>query len=268
MKIISEIARVTFKGGLRDKVFVTLLVISILCFIILIPAVSTMSMRQFRETAVSFSLSVLSFISLALTVFLGVTLFYRDIERRYAHSVLALPVSKEAYVLGKFVGLSSIIATGIVILSVFSVAGVTIASGLYPSTIPILWENFAAAVFFEFISFTILAGIAILFSSLSTNIFLPLFATLGFYVIGNITQTVLDYMNGPYGKKLPAFSIYLSRAAYYIFPNLSALDLKFYAIYSLPLSAMHLATLLAYSLLYLIMVLGLALLMFRRRELL
>jgi Cu-processing system permease protein len=267
MKIVSEIAGITFKGGVRDKVFVTLLAISIICFIILIPAVSTLSMRQFRETAVSFSLSVLSVISFALTVFLGVTLFYKDIERRFTHSIMALPVSREAYVLGKFVGLSAIIATGIVILSIFSVAGITVASKLYPSAIPMLWENFVAAVFFEFISLIILAGIAILFSSLSTNVFLPLFATLGFYIIGNVTQTVMDYIEGPYGKKLPAFSRYLSRAAYYFFPNLNALDLKFYAIYSLQLSAMHLVALLSYSLLYLLIVLGAALLIFRRREL-
>lgn len=268
MKKISEIAVITFKGGVRDKVFVTLLAISVLFFVVLIPAVSTLSMRQFREMAVSFSLSALSLISLTLTVFLGVTLFYRDIERRFAHSVIALPVSREAYVLGKFFGLSAIIATGLVILSIFSAAGITIASQLYPSTIPMSWENFAAALLFEFISLIILAGLAILFSSLSTNIFLPLFATLGFYIVGNTIQTVMDYINGPYGKKLPAFSLYLSKAAYYVFPNLSALDLKFYAIYSLPLSTGYVVALLSYGLLYLIIVLGLALLIFRKRELL
>ncbi|HWR59825.1 MAG TPA: hypothetical protein VN328_13140 [Thermodesulfovibrionales bacterium] len=268
MKIISYIAEITFKGGLRDKVFITLLAISVLCFLVLIPAVSTLSMRQVREMTVSFSLSTLSLVSLALTVFLGVTLFYRDIERKFAHSVMALPVSREVYVLGKFFGLSAIIAAGIVILSIFSVAGILTVSGLYSSTIPMLWENFAAAVFFEFISLIVLASIAILFSSFSTNIFLPLFATLGFYVIGNATQAVMDYINGPHGAKLPAFSLYLSRAAYYIFPNLSAFDLKFYAIYSLPLSPEHMATLLAYAILYLIIVLSLALIVFRKRELL
>lgn len=268
MGTISEIARITYKGGLRDKVVVTLLTISVLSFIIMIPAVSSMSMRQVREVAVSFSLSVLSLISLALTIFLGVTLFYRDMEQKFAQFVMALPVSRELYVLGKFLGLSAIIVTGVAILSIFSATGITLASRLYASTIPMLWENFAAAVFFELISLIIIASISILFSSFSTNIFLPLFASLGFYIIGNVSQTVMDYIRGPHGRDLPAFSLYLSKAAYYIFPNLTALDLKFYAIYSLPLSFMHLVTLLAYALLYLAIVLSLALFVFRTRELL
>ena len=268
LKTISEIAGITYKGGLKDKVFVTLLAISVLSFLVLIPAASSLSMRQVREVAVSLSLSMLSLVSLALTVFLGVTLFYRDIERRFAHSVMALPVSREKYLLGKFLGLSLIVGSGLLLLSSFVMIGISIASTIHQSTIPILWENFAAAVFFEFISLIIIAGISILFSSFSTNIFLPLFATLGFYVIGNVSQTVMDYIRSPHGKDLPSFSVYLSKAAYYIFPNLSALDLKFNAIYSLPLSPMHMITLLAYALLYLTVVLGLALLIFRRRELL
>lgn len=268
MDKILEIVKITFRGGVRDKVFITLLLVSILCFIILVPAVSSLSMRQVREVAVSLSLSIISFVSLVLTVFLGVNLVYRDLERRFAHSVVSMPISRETYVLGKFLGLSAIIGAGVIIFSVFSVLGIAVSSKLYKSTLPMLWENFLAAVFFEFIMLMIIAAIAVFFSSFSTNLFLPLFATIGTYLIGNVTQTVMDYINSPYGVKLPLSSIYISTVVYYLFPNLSAFDLKFNAIYSLPVSPIYMATMLVYATLYIVIVIGLSMLIFRRRELL
>lgn len=266
--MVLEIAGVTFKGGVRDRVFITLVIVSILCFVILVPSVSSLSMRQVREVAVSLSLSIISFVSLILTIFLGVNLVYRNIERRFAHSVISLPVSREKYILGKFIGLFSIMGSGLIIMSVFSVVGITIASKLYQSDIPMLWENFIAAVFFEFIILIIISSISIFFSSFSTNLFLPLFATIGTYIIGNVTQPVMDYINSPYGERLPMSSIYISTIVYYIFPNLSAFDLKFNAIYSRPISPMYMVTAIAYAALYIIIILSLSALIFRKRELL
>ncbi|MFA4828048.1 MAG: ABC transporter permease subunit [Thermodesulfovibrionales bacterium] len=266
--MVLEIAGVTFNGGVRDRVFITLVIVSILCFVVLVPSVSSLSMRQVREVAVSLSLSIISFVALILTVFLGVNLVYRDIERRFAHSVISLPVSREKYIFGKFIGLFSIIGSGLIIMSVFSVIGITIASKLYQSDIPMLWGYFTAAVFFEFIMLIIISSISIFFSSFSTNLFLPLFATIGAYIIGNVTQPVMDYINSPYGQKVPVSIVYISKLAYYIFPNLSAFDLKFNAIYSRPVSPMYMVTAIAYAALYIIIVLGLSMLIFRRRELL
>lgn len=268
MKTILEVSRITFKGGIRDKVFITLLIVSVLCFILLVPAVSSLSMRQVREVAVSLSLSIISFVSLILSIFLGVNLFYRDMEKRFTHSVIALPLSRESYVLGKFLGLSCIVGGGMVILSLFSIFGISIASAISRSSIPMLWENFIAAVFFNFIMLIIIGAISIFFSSFSTNLFLPLFATTGVYLVGNVTQAVMDYIRSTQGKNLPALSIYLSKSAYYIFPNLSSLDFKFNAIYSLPLSPGYMAAVFSYALLYTVIILGFSLLIFRKRELL
>ncbi len=263
-----ELARVTFKGGLRDKVFITLLAVSFVCFIFLVPSASSLSMRQVKEVAVSLSLSVISFVSLVLTIFLGVNLVYGDIERRFAHSVVSLPISRERYIIEKFLGLCAIVGCGMVILSVFSVAGIAIASGLSPSSLPMPWQNFIAAIFFDFITLVIVAAISVFFSAFSTNLFLPLFATIGVYLIGNVTQAVMDYLQGSSGKNLPAASVYLSKIAYYVFPNLSAFDFKFNAIYNIPIASTSMAATFAYGILYTIIVLGLSVLVFRKKELL
>jgi ABC-type transport system involved in multi-copper enzyme maturation permease subunit len=267
MSGILNIAGITFKGGLRDRVLIALLVVSVLCFMFAVPSVSSLSMRQVREVAVSLSLSIVSFVSLVLTIFLGVTLVYRDIERKLAHAIVSLPVSRESYLLGKYLGLLGIVGVGIVVLSLFSAAGITIASAIHRSPQPMLWENFIAAVFFEYLGLAVVAALAVLFSSFATTIFLPLFATIGLYIVGSVTQSVMEYLQSSYGKTLPAASIAVSKVVYYVLPNLAAFDIKFHAMYSIQVSAATIMTTFSYALLYVTVVLGFSVLIFRRREL-
>jgi ABC-type transport system involved in multi-copper enzyme maturation permease subunit len=266
-KYLIEIAKVTFKGGLRDKVLITLIVISILCFLLIVPSISSLSMRQVREVSVSLSLSIISFVSLVLTIFISVNLVYKDMEKRYSQFIISTPVTRDTYIIGKFLGLFLIIGFSILVLSMFSISGIFIASRLYESQLPMLWGNYAISILFEFISLMIVASVAILFSSFSTNVFLPLFATIGSYIIGNSTQMVMDYIKSPYGRELPSLSIYISKFAYYIFPNLSAFDLKVNSIYSIPLSINHLSISFLYGLLYIIIILSLSVIIFHHREL-
>lgn len=68
---ILNIAVVTLKGGLRTKVFVTIVILSVIASLIIIPSFASFSMRQIREVATSLSLSLISFVLVVLTLFLG-----------------------------------------------------------------------------------------------------------------------------------------------------------------------------------------------------
>lgn len=268
IKNISEINYITFKGGIRDKVFITLVVISILSFLLLIPSISSLSMRQVREVAVSLSLSLVSFVSLVLTIFIAINLVYKDMEKRYLNYIISTPITREYYILGKYFGLFTIIGFCILVLSLFSVIGITIASKLYESRTPMLWSNYFMSIFFDFISLMIIASISLLSSSFSTNIFVPLFVTIGTYIVGNTTQMVMDYIKSPYGKELPLISIYLSKLAYYLFPNLTAFDIKVKAIYGIPLSFNYIIVTFLYGIVYIVIILSLTVLIFRKKEIL
>jgi Cu-processing system permease protein len=261
-----EIANITFKGGLRDRVFITMIAVSLISFILIVPSISSMSMRQVKEVSVGLSLSIISLVCLVLTIFLGVNLVFRDIERRFAYFTLSLPVRRNEYILGKFTGLCMIIGLAYLILSLSSLVGIVISSKLARQGL-ILWENFIAAIFLDFLSNLIIASIATLFSAFSTNVFLPLFSSLGFYIAGNAIQTVSEYIKSSYGERLPAFSVFISKIAYYIFPNLTALDIKFNAIYGIPLSFRYLLSVSGYAIIYIVIVMVITLLSFRKRQL-
>lgn len=266
MKNIISIAKITFLGGRRDKVFLTLIIISILIFPLIIFAVSPLSMRQVREVAVSLSLSTISIVLLVLAIFLSINLVYKDIERRFTHSILSLPISRSSYLIGKFIGLASIIGVGIITLTIFSSIGIAIVDKMYTPNTVMSWTNFYAAIFFDYLSLLILASVSMAVSAISTNIFLPLFATIGVYIIGYISQTVYDYISSPKGGELPIFIRKISKAVYYIFPNFTLFDIKFKAIYNLPLTLDNVLNVAAYSLLYIVIILSIAIFAFRKRE--
>lgn len=268
MKNILNIARVTFIGGRRDKVFLTLIILSILLFPLIVFVVSPLSMREVREVAVSLSLSTISIILLVLLIFLSVNLVYKDIERRQSHSVLSLPITREEYLIGKFIGLASIIGVGMITLTIFSSISIAVVAKMYRPNTMMSWTNFYGAIYFDYLSLLILGAVSMLVSSISTNIFFPLFTTIGVYIIGYISQTVYDYIMSPKGQELPKIIGEISKAVYYIFPNFTLFDIKFKAIYNLPLSLNNMVIVTAYCLLYLVIILTIAIFAFRKREML
>lgn len=267
-KTSKSLAIITFKGGLRTKVFITLIILSALSFVIIIPSFASFSMRQLREVATTLSLSLLSSVLLVLTVFLGIQLIYRDIENRIALFTLSQPVSRDVFVIGKFGGLITILGVSTLILSGFSVVTILISDSLYQGDLPINWENYILSVIMEFIKTMIIAGFAMLFSSFSTNLFLPLFGTLGIYIIGSASQSIYDYIQSAYGQKLPYTTVLISKIAYYVLPNLSLFDYKFHAVYNLSVDINKVGLALLYGLIYTTATISLSLIIFRKKEIL
>jgi Cu-processing system permease protein len=266
--LIKSIASITFKGGVRTKVFITLLALSGLCYLVIIPAFASFSMRQLREVATSLSLSLMSLVMLILTIFLGIQLLYKDIENRIAHFTLSQPVSRDSYLLGKFSGLVMILGISAGIMTIASSVTLVIADKMYQADLPVNWENYLLAVVMEFLKVLVIAGFAVLFSSFSTNLFLPLFGTVGIYIIGSASQSIYDYVRSAYGQKLPYITVLISKFAYYVIPNLSVFDYKFHAIYNLPVNIKSAGIALSYALLYVSITLCLSILIFRKREIL
>ena len=265
---IRNLAILTFKGGLRTKVFITLVVLSVFASLIIIPSFASFSMRQVREVATSLSLSMISFVLLVLSLFLGIHLIYRDIEQRITYFTLSLPISREVYLLGKFAGICLILIFSGAILTAFSSLTLLISDRLYGADLPVIWENYFASVLMEIIKTILILAFLMLFSSFSTNVFLPLFGTIGIYIIGNVSQSVYDYIQTAYAKKLPYITVLMTKVVYYLLPNLSLYDYKFYAVYNLKISVGNLFIAMVYWILSMAISLSLALLVFRKREML
>jgi ABC-type transport system involved in multi-copper enzyme maturation permease subunit len=256
----------TLWGFLRDRVLHAIFGIMFL-LLILVPIFSGFSMRQVQELSISLVLSALSAVLLLLSVLLGASSIWRDIERRSVFSLLGLPLSRRDYVLGKFFAIAVFLLFCAALLGGISVPVIYLSATQYPSDVPLLWGHVAVAVAGLAGKYILLTAIALLLSALSTSFFLPIFGTLAIYLAGSASQPVMDYLSRDETQAVSPTVKGICQGLYYLLPNFSAFDWQVQAVYALPLSAAQLGYTLAYFVVYLAIILWLGVTVFERREL-
>jgi len=256
---------VTLRGIFRDRVFQGILAASLI--FLAIPSISTLSMRQVTELSLTLCLSLVSFVMLLLSVFLGGVSLWKDMERRYTHGVLTLPLSRSRYLIGRFAGISLFLLLTATLLGLLSTLVVFFVSLVYPPDRPVVWVNILTAIGFDVLKCILLVAIAMFFSSVSTSFFLPIFGTIATFLVGGASQQAYDYVHSSAGQTLSPLVRQTASALYYILPNFSAFDLKINAIYALPLDLSGLVLTLGYFAVYTALALMMAALIFTRREL-
>lgn len=260
-----NIIQVTLKGIFRDRVFQGILALIVL--FLFIPSVASLSMRQVTELSITLSLSLISFILLLLSVFLGATSLWKDLERRYSFSILSLPITRSSYLLGRFFGLALFLILTSTVLGSVACLAIKLASSIYPSDRPIVWGWLVLAIVFETLMYILLVGVAMLLSTVSTSFFLPIFGTVCVFLASGVTQQVYEYVNSPVATQtISPFSKSVASIVYYLLPNLAGFDLKVNAIYSIAPSLAGLGITAVYFVAYTATLLGGATLLFNRRE--
>lgn len=261
---MQQIFFVTFKGILRDRVFRGIIMAGIL--FPLIPSVSSLSMRQVTELSISLSLSLLSFTLLLLSIFLGGTSLWKDIERRYTFSVLSLPLKRSSYLLGKFFGIAGFILLTTVILGLVAGAVIWSTAGAHPPLRPIVWTNVVLAFVFCSMKYILVIAVSFLVSAVSTSFFLPIFGTITLFIVGSATQEVYDYLHSSSLQTVAPVVRNVANILYYILPNFSAFDFEVNAVYGISPSPSGMIWTSVYFLIYTAVLLTLATIILSRRE--
>lgn len=262
---MATIIHTTLKGIFRDRIFQGIMVLAVL--FLLIPSVASLSMRQMTELTTTLSLSLISAIMLLLAVFLGATSIWKDIERRYTHSVLSLPISRTTYIWGRFIGVVLFMLMTASFLGLMALIAIKAATFGYPPSRPVAWNTVILAIVFDALKYILVVAIAMLLATVSTSFFLPIFGAISAFLAGTMTQPVYDYLHTPSAQT--AVSSVVRKAAvvlYYLLPNLSGFNLKVHAIYSIPINVQGLAFTLIYFVSYTLVLLSIGTYLFARRE--
>jgi ABC-type transport system involved in multi-copper enzyme maturation permease subunit len=143
---------------------------------------------------------------------------------------------------------------------------VSYTCAIYPPATPLVWSNIFFAIFYNMLKYMLLAAFGIMFSTVSTSFFLPIFGTVSLFICGSMSQDVYNYLTSSVAADVPLFIKKLATVFYYIIPNFSAFDFKLAAIYSLPINPHDLWLTAAYFIVYTAIVLFFACFFFNRRE--
>lgn len=110
MNKILIIAKNTFKELIRNRVLYAFLVFAIF-LVLLIIAVGQLSYTEQLRLTLSLGLSSIHMCIMGLTVFLGGSLIYKEIERLTILTILSRPISRTQFLLGKYLGFGALIVS-------------------------------------------------------------------------------------------------------------------------------------------------------------
>jgi ABC-type transport system involved in multi-copper enzyme maturation permease subunit len=246
------IARSTLAEAIRQRILY-LLVIFAVALIAFSRVLSLMTVGDSSKIIKDVGLSAINLFGLMIALFVGVGMLFREMERRTVQVTLAGPVARWQYLLGKYFGLAAAITVNTVLMAVALVA-VVVLKGAFDFQLLL-------AVFMLWVELMFITAAAVFFSSFSTPIFSALF-TAAIYVVGHLSWslTLLE-------QELSGLAASIVRAIYLLLPNLEYGDVRGPIVHGVPVPWERIVGATVYELAYAGVLLVIACLAFRRRDL-
>ena len=253
MSAILAVARGTFREAVRDRVLFLVVGFGVV-LLGLSRLLAPIAMGEGDRITIDLGLSAVGLLGVVIVALIGTSLVHKEIERRTIHVVLSRPVSRSSYLIGKWAGLACTMAT-----AVFAMGAILIVVAAWMRG-PEAIGPVAQAVLLLALSNTVLAALAVLFSSLSSPI-LSVVYTLGLYATGYWTNDLRDY-----AKAMPGALGTLIHGISYVIPNLDLFNLRPHVAHMELAPTVQLALAFGYAAAYSAAVLALAVVAFERRE--
>lgn len=253
---ISAIARNTFREAVRDRVLYNL-VLFVLLLIVGAIFLGELSDAQESKIIKDMGLSAMLLFGAFISIFVGVGLVYKEIERRTIYVIFSKPVGRGEFLVGKYLGLCLTLFVNVLVMGV----GVSLAL-LYvkrPFDPPVL--NIWPAILLIYAELMILTVVALLFSSFSSPA-LSALLTFFIFVIGHFSADLKTF-----AASMGTMSArYLFGALFYLLPNLSNYSYITEASHgeTPPLALLFVS--LGYAIVYIAVLLAAATLIFNRRN--
>jgi ABC-type transport system involved in multi-copper enzyme maturation permease subunit len=268
IRALWPVAVITYKEGIRNRAVYG---ISILALLLLAAnlVVSGMVMREIGKVAIDMALSAVSFAGLLVVLFVGINLMAKDLDRKTIYMVLSRPISRSQYVVGKFFGMVLLLLVTMSVLGGFAIASVLLVQAGYPDyALNVSWPTIGLALIFSTLSLILLSALSFLFAAFTSTSFITLVLTIVTYLIGHSISDVKALVDAPetIGIQVSPVAAKLVQGAYYLFPNLSLFDIKTQAAHALEVPWSYVFSTVGYGMVYTVLAVTVAALIFRRRE--
>jgi ABC-type transport system involved in multi-copper enzyme maturation permease subunit len=257
MSSMITVARNTFREAVRDRVLYNLVFFA---FLMIASAVVVGQISMDIETVVmvSLGLSAISLIGLLIAVFTGVGLVSKEIDKRTLHAVLAKPLHRWEFLLGKFAGLAATLAVNTAAMA----AGLFAALWLVKHSIARGDAVVLVAVYFILLKLILVVALAMLFSCFTSPLLAILF-TGGLYLAGLFVSELRSLQVTNLTPQMQRFFTVIS----YVLPNFGNYDVMGAAAHGRGIARMLVLHNTLYTILYCAIVLSAAAVIFSRKDL-
>ncbi len=252
MRRIKTLAFGTFKEGVRSKQFLSVAVFAVLMLLSAL-VMSEMSFSERKKIVEDVGLTFMVLFGLVVTLYVGMELIFKEIDRRTIYVILSKPVSRKEFILGKYFGLILLVFTHLLLM----IITLSILFFFYVGSFEL---HLFKAVYMTFLELSMIAAVAVLFSSFATPQ-VAAFSALSFYIVGQSTSIVQGYLM----KQSGIFRVLMS-IIFGIFPRLGYLDIKMEIVHRLPVPWTKFLYGTLYAVFYIVIVILISVMIFERRE--
>ena len=248
------IAANVFREVLRDRVLylLGLYAIGMALAAQLLPQLSAMSGDK---VIVDVGLGMMHLLGVLLAIFVGTGLVNKEIEKRTVLVLMAKPVSRVEFIVGKHLGLSAVL--GLLVVAMTLIYGAV----LFLSRIPYDWVATVISSGCLWLLLSLITAIAIGFGVFTSSL-LAITMTIAVCLMGSVSQDMValgKLTQNPLIERT-------TRILYLILPDFARLDLKNQVVYGLLPPLESLLQNVGYGMLYIVLVLGIAAAIFSMRE--
>jgi len=234
---------------------------NLVLFVLLLTAcaifIGELSGGEERRITINLGLSAMLLFGVFISIFVGVGLVYKEIERRTVYAIFAKPVGRGEFLLGKYLGLCLTLLVNVVVMGAgVSLALIYVGHGLDPLVLRI-WPT-VLLIYFELL---ILTSFALLFSTFSSPA-LSALLTFFVFVIGHFSADLKSLANSMGSRGARVFFT----ALYYLLPNLANFSFITPAAHGQTPSPSEIGTAILYAVVYISIILAAATLIFRGRN--
>ncbi len=250
---IGAVARATLKEAIRHRILYLLLIFACL-LIVLSQTLSLLTVGDESKIIKDIGMSAIGLFGLAIALFVGVGILFREMERRTVQATLATPLARWEYIVGKYAGLAAA-TTLVTFLMALVLAGLLASRNAFD-------RGLAVAILMLWVELMFIMAAAVCYSSFSTPIFSALF-TAATYAIGHLSwslELLRERLTGETSRQIV-------RAIYLVLPNLEYGDVRPLAVHGLPIPFSRVVLAAGYEAAYAALFLAVACLAFRRRDL-
>jgi len=254
MTAIRIIAANTFREALRDRILYLFLGFSIV-LLASSKLFGILTVGEQDKIIKDMGLAGIQFFLMLIAVMMSVLLISREIDSKTVYYILAKPVRRWQFLLGKYVGLLATVLVNLFLMSVMLVLFVWLYGGGFDPRLFLATSMIG-------LEMAVLVAFATLFSVLTKPILGSVF-TLAVFVVGHVSQDLwllTRHLPGSVGRTLVSL-------LYYVVPNLERFNFKTEVVHQLPIPAAAIGLSLVYGLVFTALLLVLACLKFEGKDL-
>ena len=251
---VGTIAANGFREVIRDRILYFIGFFALL-MVVALRILPEISVGAGNKILIDLSLGAIGLLGAIVAIFVGTGLINKEIEKRTVLVLIPKPITRAELMIGKHLGLSAVLAVLVAVMGVIGFGLLSLNGIDYPL------GAIALSLVYLLIELSLLVAVSLLFGVFTSSILATLLS-FGVYLMGHFSQDLLELGNISDNENVKR----LTEILYLILPDLSRLNFRNEAVYGLLPSNTELLADAAYGIVYTILLLAIATLIFSRRQ--